>query len=88
MKYKIINTDLFINGKLIPEGEIISLDSPDESIKNYLQLIDNSLPITDYSSLITENLALSEVEGSKKNLKQNRKVKSKVSPFTSHGDKK
>jgi hypothetical protein len=37
MKYKIKNTDLFLNGKLIPEGTEITLDEAEaESIKDFL----------------------------------------------------
>ncbi len=32
MKYKIINTDLFLNGKLIPEGSSIEFSKQDSEI--------------------------------------------------------
>jgi hypothetical protein len=41
MKYKIKNTDIFLNGKLIPEGTEITLDEAEaESIKDYLIPVD------------------------------------------------
>jgi hypothetical protein len=40
MKYKIKNTDLFHNGKLIPEGSIIDLTKEDsEGLLDYLEEI-------------------------------------------------
>ena len=40
MYYKIIKSDLFINGKLFPEGDLISMDAPpDDSIISYLELV-------------------------------------------------
>lgn len=48
MYYKIIKSDLFINGKLFPEGDIITMDSaPDASIGSFLELVserDSDLP--------------------------------------------
>jgi len=38
MKYKIKNTDLFLNGKLIPEGTEVELSKQDsESLSAYLE---------------------------------------------------
>ena len=38
MKYKLIKTDLFLNGKLISEGEIIELKEDEvESLSPYLE---------------------------------------------------
>jgi hypothetical protein len=37
MKYKIKNTDLFLNGKLIPEGTEITLEDKEaDQLKDYL----------------------------------------------------
>lgn len=48
MYYKIIKSDLFINGNLFPEGDVISLDAiPDDSIISFLELVserDSDLP--------------------------------------------
>jgi len=51
-QYKIINTDIQLNGKLFPEGSTINLDDKDaESLSNYLEEVNNSLISTDHSSL-------------------------------------
>ena len=42
MKYKIINTDLFLNGKVIPEGQSIELSPQDVEILSDFIEEDNS----------------------------------------------
>mgnify|MGYP006180921861 CR=1 FL=1 len=40
MKYKLIKTDLFLYGRLIPEGEIIELPNEEaETLSSYLELL-------------------------------------------------
>jgi hypothetical protein len=48
MKYKIKNTDLFLNGKLIPEGTEITLEEKDaDQLKDYLIPVEPKPPIVE-----------------------------------------
>ena len=39
MKYKIINTDLFLNGKLIPEGSSVELSKEEaDKLSEFIQV--------------------------------------------------
>ena len=58
MKYKIKNTDLFLNGKLIPEGRSVELSRQD-------------------SEMLSEFIEEEKTESAPKEIKQNKKTKSK-----------
>ena len=43
MKYKIIHTDLFLNGKLIPEGGSVELSKQDAEMLSQFVQVDESV---------------------------------------------
>ena len=43
MKYKIIKTDLFLNGKLIPEGSSVELSKQDAEMLSQFVQVDESV---------------------------------------------
>ena len=43
MKYKIIHTDLFLNGKLIPEGSSVELSKQDAEMLSQFVQVDESV---------------------------------------------
>lgn len=80
MLYKIIKSDLFINGKLIPEGSTVELsENEKEHIANYLvPFVDdtntkfvNNLPIEQLNNKINPE----PVEGTNNKIKRGRKTK-------------
>ncbi len=80
MLYKIIKSDLFINGKLIPEGSTIELsENEKEHIANYLiPIVDDSNPKPVNNSPIEQlnnKINPEHVEGTDNKIKRGRKAK-------------
>lgn len=65
MKYKLIKTDLFLNGKLIPEGSIIEVPEKEaSSLSVYLEELKEFQPIetTETNSQVTTNSEKTEIK--------------------------